>query len=77
MATRGSKIFIGNIELTKLLAVKAFDFSVIANGLSEGNITFFVDEINMDKEGNIVIGKTKGAEFKKMSSVKWERSLIF
>jgi len=77
MGTRAQKIFVGGIELTKYLAITAFDFRTSAEGLAEGAISFFVDEVSMDNDGNIVIGKTDGKELEKINNVKFERSMVF
>ena len=77
MGTRAQKIFVGGVELTKHMAITAFDFRTSAEGLAVGTIKFFVDEVSMDSDGNIVLGKADGKELEKINNVKFERSMVF
>jgi len=77
MTTRGQKIFVAGVELTKLLPIEKFRLDVDANDVAQGTITFFVEEVSMDSDGNIVIGKTDTKELEKLNNVKFERELIF
>ena len=72
---RGAKIFVNDIDITKLLAVTGFSMDLEAGGTATGTIKFLLDDMNVSEgEQAIRIGKAKKETFKKAAS---ERSLIF
>ena len=70
---REAKLFVNDIEVSKLLAVTGVDYSMEAGGYATVTITAMVDNLSMTDDGNIRIGKTKEETFKR---AKLERGLI-
>ena len=80
--TRPEKLFVGEFELSKGLPIKSVEINAEANGLVEGVIRFYVDEVNIDKNGNIRLGEYDEEIIQKFNkdnpgSFSFERSLIF
>ena len=80
--TRPEKLFVDEFELSKVLLIKSVEVNAEANGPVEGVIRFYVDEVNIDKDGNIRLGGYDEEKLQKFNkdnpgSFSFERSLMF
>ncbi|MCK5138529.1 MAG: hypothetical protein KAQ85_01695 [Thermodesulfovibrionia bacterium] len=75
------KLFIGDYQISNDLMINSFSMSASVDGLVEGTITFFVEEANINKDGDIVLGKSDEKAVKKYNrenpgNLTMDRSLI-
>ena len=71
---RKAKVFVDDVEVTKLFAVTSFRTDLEASGLMTGTLEFYLDDLVMnDAKQEIRIGKPKKETFKAALE---DRSLI-